>query len=519
MARGRDSGVTAQRTWLAVFLTGGALLRIHGLTDHGLWIDEYGTAWTVAGSAAECFWRAVAIQGQSPLYYWIAQASTRLVGPGLLGLRLPSLVFGVGLLAFSFPLALRFYGNHRVALLVVAAFAVNERLIYYSQEARPYALALLCAAGSFYFFASLLSGGGRRARIGYWLTTALTWYAHYLFGVVVLAQGLTVLLQRPRRLARLRPWLLTFGALVPLLAPGLLQLLPLFGRRETLDWINTPSGLVAGLTAGMDLLDPWLLAALAAALAAAWWRERRFEPLAAGARPGLAFLWLAVPVLVFVVLAPLLGVRLLHARYLAIAIPAVPLLQGALMSLPRGGRWLRALPVALFLCVSLGLRVLPLVERDGGRFWWFVHQDWGAAVAQLVRAHREGDLVLYRTGFVELDQLVRGRASARTTEFVGWPILAHLPTGGSFRLQPLPYRDSAELGGIVASVIEHEAPRRVWIVGLDPEDPTSETFAGLVAMAQHGPRLRAVGHRNYGVVHLVLLRPQDPAAPGRGAGS
>jgi hypothetical protein len=194
-------------------------------------------------------------------------------------------------------------------------------------------------------------------------------------------------------------------------------------------------------------------------------------------------------------------------RYLAVAIPAVPLLQGWLMARARGGPSLRALPVVLFLAVSLGLRIEPLVQRDGGRFWWFLHHDWQGAVAELVRAWRPGDLVLSRTGFVELDAMVRGEASATTSEFVDWPVLANLPPGRSRARHPLPYRDSPELGALVARAIEREAPRRIWLLGLDPDDPTSVGFAGLVAMANHGAPWRPVRQKNFGVVHLVLLRP------------
>jgi len=55
---------------LTALLAVGASLRIYGLTDHGLWIDEYGTWWAVAGENwSHCWHRVIAIHGQSPLYY------------------------------------------------------------------------------------------------------------------------------------------------------------------------------------------------------------------------------------------------------------------------------------------------------------------------------------------------------------------------------------------------------------------------------------------------------------------
>jgi len=507
--RRRDAGVTtAQRVGLAAALAGGVVLRVWGLTDHGLWIDEYGTAWTVAAGAEEAARRAAAIYAQLPLYYGIVDASAAVFGAGPLGLRLPSLLFGIALLLLAYPLALRWTGDARTALLATVAVAVNEHLVYYSREARPYALALLGATASFHFFVVLLRGGGWRARLGYWAATALTWYAHYLFGVVIVVQALYVLARPPWRMARLRPWLANFGGLVPLLAPGLLALRSLFARREGVDWIETPSGAAAGLATTVDLIDPWLLVAVGLGLGVAWLRERRLGSLPDAARPGLAVLWLVVPVAAFVVAAPLLGVRLLHARYLAVAVPAEALLYGMLLGLARGGPLARAAPVALFVLASLGLRIEPLLQRDGGRFWWFLQHDWGRAVAALRAAHRPGDLVLYRTGFVELDGVVRGEASARTAEFARSPVRAHLPEDHGLELHPLPYRSTPELEARVAGAVASAAPRRVWLLGLDPEDPTSETWHALLDMA--GPGLRPVRHRNFGVVHLALLRPAPP---------
>jgi mannosyltransferase len=498
--------VTATRAWLAVILAAGALLRAWGIGDHGPWIDEYGTAWTAQGGPVDCFDRALRGAAGSPLYYWIVQLSQALFGPGVLALRLPSLLFGVGLLALIQPLALRLFRDPCTALLCVAAAAVNERLVFASQDARPYGLALLATVGSFLCFAIRLDGGGRRALVGWCAASAVAWYAHYLFGLVVVVQAVVLLLGQARGRVRLGDWIAPFGVLALLMAPGLLHAADVVAGRTGYDWIEEPSGLVAGLGALVSMLDPALLAAAGVALGVVWLAERRLAAPAPRARWRLVALWLVVPVVLIVVVAPWLGVRLLHERYLLMAVPAAALVHGALLGFARGGPWLRALPVALFVLASLVLRVEPLLGRDGGRYWWYLQQDWEAAVAELVRAYRPGDLILHRTGFVELDAVVRGEASEATTEFVDWPLLAHLPAR-DYRRHPLPYRDSPELGAIVAREIERAAPRRIWLLGLDPDDPTSESFAGLVAMANHGARWKPVRHKNFGVVHLALLAP------------
>ena len=507
--------MSGSRWLLAAFLTLGAILRVHGLTDHELWIDEYGTWWAIAGDTwGDCWRRVLEIHGQSPFYYLVTRLCVDLLGIGTASLRLPSLAAGLGLLALAHPLALRIFRDRRIALLCVAVLAVDDRLIYYSQEARPYALALLCAAGSFYSYAVLLERGGRGARLAYVATTALAYYAHYLFGVVLVVQALHFALQRPWTAARWRSWLGTLALLAAALAPGLGQLLSLFRRRETVDWIAPSSGLLAGLEAAGELLDPVALVTVGGLVLLAW-RRRGLELPPREARPGIVLLWFAVPFLLITALPTVLGVSLLHARYLVVAAPAVPLLYGALLAMPRGGPLMRALPLVVYFGLVISLQLAPLVRRDGGPFWWFLQHGWESATNELVRGYRDGDLILYRTGFVELDDVVRGQASGMTIEFVEWPLLAHLPKDREFSRRPLPYSDTPEMRARLASMLaEAPAARRVWVLGLHPDDTGRGPVTGLLGMALQGRPMQRLASSHYGVVQLFLLR--NPGAGGEG---
>jgi len=495
---------------LLAILAAGTALRAWGITDHGLWIDEYGTWWTIAGGTwGDCWRRTLEIHGQSPLFYLTVRLSVDLLGPSALSLRLPSLLSGIALLALGYPLALRIFRDRRIALLTVLAFALNERLLYYSQEARPYAMGLLFAAGSFYFYTALLDRGGLGARIGYLLATLATWYTHYLLGVVVFVQLLHLATQRPWAWARWRPWIATKGLLGLMMLPGLWQLRPLFARRQGLDWIPLPSGPLAVIEPAMELLDATLLGAVGvtALLAWLWRREGRLVP--PGAHPGIAALWLAVPFLLFSVLPLPFGINLLHARYLVVLLPAVPMVYGVLMALPRGGTLRASLPIAVFVCLAAGLQVIPWLQREGA-FHWFFKQGWESAVQELVREHREGDLILYRTGFVELDDAVRGEVSPTTTEFIGWPILAHLPEDGDFRLAPLPYSDDPEMAAHLDSILrEASKARRVWVVGLELNEKRN-ILHRLMRNARRRYGMQVVTKSQYGFVHLILLRGSEP---------
>jgi len=525
---GADRGANLSRLpsgaelWLLLaILAAGIVLRAWGITDHGLWIDEYGTWWTIAGGTwGDCARRALEIHGQSPLYYLTVRLSVDLLGPGALSLRLPSLLFGIALLAIVYPLALRLFRDRRIAILTVLAFALNERLIYYSQEARSYGMGLFFLAGSFYFYAALLDRGDLRARIGYLLATVATYYAHYLLGVVVLVQLLHLATQRPWREGGWRPWLTTTALLGLMMVPGLWQLLPLFARRGGLDWIPIPSGPWAALELAADLLDAVLLGAVCATALLAWLWRRESRLVPPGAHPGIVVMWLVVPFLLFAVLPLPFGINLLHARYLVVLAPVVPMVYGVLMALPRGGVVRPLLPIAVFVGLAMGLQVVPLLQREGAFRWFFKH-GWESAAQELVREHRHGDLILYRTGFVELDDAVRGEVGPTTAEFVGWPILAHLPGDRTFRMAPLPFSPAPEMMARLDTILrEASSERRVWVVGLEYEDPTRRRWIlrPLLKDAQRRYRMRIVGRRLHGLVHLVLLHgagSREPSPPGR----
>ncbi|MFP8878035.1 MAG: glycosyltransferase family 39 protein [Myxococcota bacterium] len=515
------------RAFLVAVVAVGVSLRVYGLIDHGLWIDEYGTWWAVAGQSwSDCWSRVLEIHGQSPFYYLIVRLSVDLLGSGPASLRIPSLIFGVGLLALAYPLAMRIFRDRRIALLAAAAFAVNERLIYYSQEARPYSLALFLAVCSFYFYATLLDRNTRSARVGYVLTTALAYYAHYFFGIIVLVQAVHLLTTRPKRW---RSWFATAAALGLSLAPGLWQLRAIFARRDSLDWIAEPSGWLGFLEPAGEFLDPVIFVLTGAAALLAWAGVRPALRSALGAHGGIGIFWFAIPVLVFSVVPQLAGINLTHARYLVVTAPAIPLIYAVLLAVPLGlsrdppqglvsaKAALRSLPLLVFLGSTVWLRIVPFVSEQGD-FWWFYQHGWKNAVQDIAEGFEPGDLILYRTHFVELDQLVRGEASASTTEFVEWPVLAHLPAGYDFPRRALPYSDDPQTRKTLQSIMNEAATaRRIWLVGLEVDDPAGErrvlSRAIRLATQRHG--MRMLGRHRYGLVHVVLLhRPGDnPGAP------
>ena len=161
-----------------------------------------------------------------PLYYALAWVWTQIVGTGPWGLRSLSALAGVATIPVAYLVGRELRGR-RAGLLAAALVAVNPMLIWYSQEARAYALLVFfCALSLLYCVRSLRVGegedaatrsGDRRNLILWGVFSSLALATHY-FAVFPLAAETILLLRRRGRatLAGLWIFVLTGAALVPL---------------------------------------------------------------------------------------------------------------------------------------------------------------------------------------------------------------------------------------------------------------------------------------------------------------
>jgi mannosyltransferase len=138
-----------------------------------------------------------------PLYYALAWLWSRAFGTGEVGLRSLSALAGTASIAVVYLAARALPLRARPALIAAAIVAVNPVLVWFSQDARAYALAFLLTSLSFLFFARARRGGKSRdpaeqRRRG----TDLAWWAvfsslalatHYFAGFVVLPEALLLL--------------------------------------------------------------------------------------------------------------------------------------------------------------------------------------------------------------------------------------------------------------------------------------------------------------------------------------
>ena len=115
--------------------------------------------------------------------------------------------------------AARQFAATRAALLAAALTCVSPILVWYSQEARAYALLVLLSALTLLCFGRALGRPGRGTLTAWAVACALAVATHYFAGFLVLAEAVWLLLRSrsPRRVAvACVPVVLTAAALAPL---------------------------------------------------------------------------------------------------------------------------------------------------------------------------------------------------------------------------------------------------------------------------------------------------------------
>ncbi|PZR98987.1 MAG: hypothetical protein DLM69_07925, partial [Candidatus Chloroheliales bacterium] len=209
-------------TWPRVavlLLTGtGLLLRYYHINAQSFWFDE---ADIVARSHADIGSLLLAFTSageNGPLYTLLLHFWSRIFGESEAAVRALSALFGTLTipLIYLFSSALLRAGGaaarwaEGVGVLAAAVLTIAPFHIWYSQEAKMYALVVLATLGSMYAFVRALE----RDRPGRWVTyvivTLLALYAHGMAVLILLAQLLYyawLLVTRRRRLANSRYWL------------------------------------------------------------------------------------------------------------------------------------------------------------------------------------------------------------------------------------------------------------------------------------------------------------------------
>ncbi|HXV05546.1 MAG TPA: glycosyltransferase family 39 protein [Solirubrobacterales bacterium] len=190
--------------WLAGLTALGVVVRFASLGVQSYHHDEVITAArVVSGGFVHMLREVKASESNPPLYYVLAWGWAKAFGTGEVGLRSLSALFGAATVPVAYLIG-RELASRRAGLVAAAIVAVNPMLIWYSQEARSYALLIFFGALSLLFFVRALNSRGGGRDLALWaVASAAALCSHYfaVFAVGAEAVWLLVALRERRRAA------------------------------------------------------------------------------------------------------------------------------------------------------------------------------------------------------------------------------------------------------------------------------------------------------------------------------
>jgi mannosyltransferase len=345
----------ARRLWIALvlILALAAGLRFATLDLQSYWFDEGFTVSIVGDGLFHLFDGVTETEFTPPLYYLVGWAWAQVFGTGEIGLRSLSALLGTATVGVVYLAGSRLVDT-RTGLAAALLFAVNPLAVWYSQEARSYALVGFLSALSLLFLADEYRGrGGSRAIVGWAISAGLALCTHYFAVFMVVPQAAWLLVRR-----RDGPALIAVGlvgmvglALLPLAIDqhghALLGLLggPLSSR------IDEPFfALPGGFYAEWGGRHPWEMYLFGIGLLLLVVTARALDPVR---RRGAALaLGLALAVIGLALGAAVLGFDYVVYRYFIVALPALTIALGAGL-VNRRAIWLGSVVLGAIVIVSL----------------------------------------------------------------------------------------------------------------------------------------------------------------------
>lgn len=160
---------------LAILLLTSAL-RIYGLADESLWLDEALVDVRISKDYQSLLtdWDS---KRQGPLYPIIAKAWCDQFGDDEFNLRFTAALLGILAVFAIYRLGKELFG-YSAGIWAALLSALNPFLVYFSQEARPYTLFILCSTFSVLYFVRILRGASIQDNILFVLSTIGALYSH-----------------------------------------------------------------------------------------------------------------------------------------------------------------------------------------------------------------------------------------------------------------------------------------------------------------------------------------------------
>ena len=449
--------------------------------NSSLWLDETGTAWAAKGSFWEVVNRAYYPGQPSVLFSIVAWLAISLGGLHEWTLRLPSLAACLMATVCVYRLARRFCDPER-SILAAGLFLTYGTVAFAAADARPYALALMCATAAMLALAKWCDSGTLLWGLLYVVLAALSIAFHYLCLTLLPLHIAYLLARNPDcpRTGHLLSMGLLLASLLSLLAPHAMAL-----------WSARSQHSFSGIPGLREVVDAIVYYRLAAGLALGLGAARLLYPdfsihlrTLFTTRHAFLLAWFLCPILLLLGISLLSDAKLLVPRYYLWGVPGIAILAASALAAvePLPARRLAGLLVLLMFCA----RRIPAGPAGHGG------QDWrGALTVASLEMRRSGATLLLRSGFPE--------SPARVADDPLLAPLALYPVPGNVQIAPcgLKKEDAARMDELVSGLLRQRstflyvspsdyAPPSNWLLRRLSTEPylssSLGTFRGITAI-------------------------------------
>ncbi|HYI16465.1 MAG TPA: glycosyltransferase family 39 protein [Thermomicrobiales bacterium] len=485
---------------LVAIVVAGAFLRLTALNRQSLWFDEVDVVVRAQQPLGTVLRTFVAEGENGPLYNILLALWVRIAGVSEIAVRFPSAVAGTLSIPLIYLLGRRLAGSS-VGLLAAGLLAISPYHVWYSQEAKMYALVVLLALASSACLVEALERNHRLWWAAYAVVTTLLFYTHVATVLVFVAQSLYVVLTRRTWRGRERGWIAAAAVLtLPYLPIAIWAMRVVGGGVQTWqpDVSLWEAARIFGIKFAVNRADSvietrgaLLYAALAVAGAIMLATQRRRERW-----------WLLLVALSAVPVVGLFLVSLRQSvfsdRYAIVTLPAYLLLVAAAVALLSRHRllWpLGALSIFLLLAFAWG----PL--RDVNRSTAAEKEDWRSAYAWVAERGQPHDVLLLHPGYMITTYDYYLQREPRLEQF---PVVTIPSFSVKWLDEPL-----------MVQMIRDQAgdARRYWLIESPDRADVDDPDARLAGWLQRRGTLLAEHEVNG--VHLRLFELDEPPAPER----
>ncbi|MDQ6806290.1 MAG: glycosyltransferase family 39 protein [Actinomycetota bacterium] len=189
--RERASGLRVSRSVAVVgVLTAlAAVARVVDLASQSYWYDEAHTVWILHSSIGEMLGRIQSSETSPPFYFILAWPWAHLFGYGEDALRSLSALAGIATVPIVYAAGSKLM-SRRTGMIAAVLTACNPLLVWYSQEARSYALMVLLTAVALLAFAHLRLQPTRRWVVTWAVASGLALATHYYAALAIVPEAI-----------------------------------------------------------------------------------------------------------------------------------------------------------------------------------------------------------------------------------------------------------------------------------------------------------------------------------------